>query len=60
VQQVSPCLFRYAADPIIQTPWMAIPDVRFELPLKRRVVVKMAIPQRMTITKAGFWQLSFI
>jgi len=39
---------------------MAIPDVRFALPIKRKVVVKMAIPQRMTITKAGFWQLRFI
>ncbi len=53
-------MFRYAADPIIQTPWMTIPDVRFELPIKRKVVVKMAIPQRMTITKAGFWQLRSI
>jgi len=33
---------------------MTIPEVRFGLPKKRKVVVKMAIPQRITITNAGF------
>jgi hypothetical protein len=44
----------------MQTPWMTIPYVMFGLPMKRMVVVKIAIPQRMTITSAGFWQGGFI
>jgi hypothetical protein len=39
---------------------MTMPYVRFGLSVKRKVVVKMAIPQRMTITSAGSWQLRFI
>jgi len=60
VQQASPLFLRYDADPIIQTPWITIPEVRFGLPMKRKAVAKMAIPQRMTITKAGFRQLMFM
>jgi hypothetical protein len=39
---------------------MTMPYVRFGLSLKRKAVVKIAIPQRMTITSAGSWQLRFI
>jgi hypothetical protein len=60
VQQATPVFLRYTADPIMQTPWMAIPYVMFGLPMKRMVVVKIAIPQRITITSAGFWQGGFI
>jgi hypothetical protein len=60
VQQATPLFLRYTADLIMQTPWMTIPYVRFGLPMKRKVVVKIAIPQSMTITSAGFWQGGFI
>jgi hypothetical protein len=45
---------RYDTDPIMQMPWMTMPNTRFGLPMKRKVVVKIAIPQRMTMTSAGF------
>jgi hypothetical protein len=38
----------------MQMPWMTMPYTRFGLPMKRKVVVKIAIPQRMTMTSAGF------
>lgn len=56
MEQAAPVFLRYTADPIMQTPWMTIPLVRFGLPMKRKVVVKIAIPQRMTMTRAGFWR----
>jgi len=51
---------RYAADPIMQTPCMTIPETRFGLPRKRYVVVKIAIPQRTMMTRTGFWQGGFM
>jgi hypothetical protein len=38
----------------MQMPWIMMPYTTFGLPIKREVVVKIAIPHRMTITSAGF------
>ena len=55
-----PLFPRYAADPIMQTPCMTIPETMFGLPRKRYVVVQIAIPQRTTMTRTGFWQGGFM
>ncbi|MGA2914335.1 MAG: hypothetical protein ABSE07_12600 [Methanoregula sp.] len=53
VQLTAPLFLRNIADPIMPMPWMMMPHTTFGLPMKRKVVVKIAILQRMKSNECG-------
>jgi len=54
VHLTAPLFLRYIADPIMPMPWIMMLHTTFGLPMKRKVVVKIAILQWMTSNECGF------